>query len=85
LRVVKDGAELTVGEQSFGPNPGFTWPVANPRQRFQNMKVEFPGVASAGTWEVQLMQNGAPAGPPASFSLVANDPNQELYVRYEQR
>jgi uncharacterized protein YraI len=85
LRVAKDGNELPVSEQSFGPNPGFTWPVANPRQRFQNMKIEFPGVAPAGAWEVQLMQNGTPAGPPAIFNLVANDPNQELYVRYEQR
>jgi uncharacterized protein YraI len=85
LRVVKDAAELPVSEQSFGPNPGFSWPVANPRQRFQNMKLEFPGVAPAGVWEVQLMQNGTPAGPPAIFTLVANDPNQELYVRYEQR
>jgi hypothetical protein len=85
LRVTKDGNELPVSERSFGPNPGFTWPVANPRQRFQNMKLEFPGVAPAGAWEVQLMQNGTPAGPMATFSLVANDPNQELYVRYEQR
>jgi uncharacterized protein YraI len=85
LRVVKDGNELPVSEQSFGPNPGFSWPVANPRQRFQNMKIEFPGVAPAGTWEVQLIQNGTPAGPPATFILIANDPNQELYVRYERR
>jgi uncharacterized protein YraI len=85
LRITKDSAELPVNVTSFGPNPGFTWPVADPRQRWQNFKIEFPGVLPAGAWEVQLMQNGAPAGPPATFTLQANDPQQELYVRYERR
>jgi uncharacterized protein YraI len=85
LRVTKDGAEQAVSLTSFGPNPGFTWPVADPRQRFQNMKVEFPGVAPAGVWEVHLIYNGAAAGPPASFTLAANEPKQELYVRYQKR
>jgi SH3-like domain-containing protein len=85
LRVAKDGAEQPVTLTSFGPNPGFTWPIADPRQRFQNMKVEFPGVSPAGLWEVQLIDNGAPAGPPATFTLGANEPKQELYVRYQKR
>lgn len=85
LRITKDGVELPVDGVSFGPNPGFTWPVADPRQRWQNLKVEFPGQAPAGIWEVQLMQNGAAAGPPATFILQANDPQQELYVRYERQ
>ena len=59
--------------------------VADPRQRFQNFKVEFPNVQAAGAWEVQLIDSsGAPAGPPALFTLVANDQNRELYVRYEK-
>jgi SH3-like domain-containing protein len=84
LRVTKDGAELPVSAQSIDA-AGFTWPVADPRQRFQNMKVEFPNVQSAGTWEVQLLDSsGAPAGPVATFTLAGGDLNRELYVRYEK-
>jgi hypothetical protein len=84
LRVTKDGAEMPVSASSIDA-AGFTWPVANPRQRFQNMKVEFPGVQAAGTWEVQLVDSsGAPAGPPATFTLIGGDQNRELYVRYEK-
>jgi uncharacterized protein YraI len=86
LRVTKDGTELPVSEISFGPQAGFTWPVAEPRQRFQNLKVEFPGEAPAGVWTVQLIDGGGNAvGPVATFELANNDPQQELYVRYEQR
>jgi len=85
LSVNKDGAEVPVSTTSFGGPPGFTWPVADVRQRFQNLKVEFPGVTPAGVWTVQLSKDGAPVGPPATFALGANEANQELYVRYEQR
>ncbi len=38
-----------------------------------------------GVWEVQLVDgSGAPAGAAATFTLAANDPNRELYVRYEK-
>jgi uncharacterized protein YraI len=84
LRVVKDGAELPVEGVSFGPNSAFTWPVADPRQRAQNFKGEFPNQNPAGVWEVQLMRDGVPVGPPASFTLVAGDQNRELYVRYSR-
>ena len=84
LRVTKDGAEMPVSGKSIDA-AGFTWPVADPRQRFQNMKVEFPGVQAAGKWEVQLVDgSGAPAGPPATFTLVGGEQNRELYVRYEK-
>jgi hypothetical protein len=84
LRVTRDGAEMPVSGSS-SDQAGFTWPVADPRQRFQNFKVEFPNVQPAGAWEVQLIDSsGAPAGPPAVFTLVANDQNRELYVRYEK-
>lgn len=82
LRVVKDGVEQTADGTSFGGRPGMTWPIADDRQRFQNLKVEFPGVDAAGVWEVTAMKDGAPAGPSATFTLSAGDPNQELYVRY---
>ena len=86
MRVKKDGAEMTVNGKSAGGQPSFTWPIADARQRFQNMKAEFPNVAPAGVWEVQLIDGGGNAvGPAAAFTLNANDPNQELYVRYKKR
>lgn len=84
LKVSKNGVEQTVSGESFGGRPGLTWPVADPRQRSQNFKVEFPGVAPEGSWEITLVQNGVAVGTIASFALVANDPNRELYVRYER-
>ena len=84
LRVVHDGVEMPVTATS-ADQAGMTWPTASPRQRFQNMKVEFPGVSSAGTWEIQLLDGGkAPAGPVATFTLAATDTDRELYVRYEK-
>ena len=86
LRVTKDGAELPVSGTSFGGQPAFTWPFQDPRQRFQNFKIEFPDTPAQGVWQVQLVDNsGATVGPPATFTLTANDPQQELYVRYAQR
>ncbi|MEZ4729510.1 MAG: hypothetical protein R3E79_20455 [Caldilineaceae bacterium] len=70
----------------FGGQPGLTWPLVDVRQRFQNLKVEFPNVPAAGLWEIQLVDgSGNPVGPPATFTLSANEPNQELYVRYKKR
>lgn len=84
LRVVKDGAEQAVSAVS-SEGAGFTWPVLDPRQRFQNMKVEFPNVQAAGAWEIQLLDGSKmPVGPPATFNLSAADTNRELYVRYEK-
>ncbi len=85
LKVSKDNVELPVSATSFGGPPGFTWPVADVRQRFQNLKLEFPGVTPAGVWTVQLVKQGTSMGAPATFTLEANEPNQELYVRYERR
>jgi len=86
MRVKKDGADMTVNGKSAGGQPSFTWPIADQRQRFQNMKAEFPNVAPAGVWEVQLVDGGGNSvGPLATFTLNANDPNQELYVRYKKR
>lgn len=85
LRVTRDGAELPVSSVSADA-AGLTWPTASPRQRFQNMKVEFAGVNPGGTWEIQLVDGGgAPVGPVATFTLTATDTNRELYVRYEKQ
>lgn len=84
LRVTKDGAELPVSGTTSG-SAGFTWPIANPRQRFQNMKVEFPGIQPGGTWTIELIDgSGAVVGPAATFTLAPTDTNRELYVRYEK-
>ncbi len=84
LRVRKDGAELPVSGTS-APGQSLSWPIADARQRFQNMKVEFPGIQPAGTWEVQLIDSGGNAvGPAATFALEGNEPDQELYVRYKK-
>uniref|UniRef100_A0A7C1FRQ3 SH3 domain-containing protein n=1 Tax=Caldilinea aerophila TaxID=133453 RepID=A0A7C1FRQ3_9CHLR len=85
LRVSKDGVELPVSALSSDA-AGLTWPIASPRQRFQNMKVEFPEANPAGTWVVQLVDgSGAAVGPAATFTLGPNDANRELYVRYEKQ
>ncbi len=84
LRVSRDGAELPVTGVTAAES-GLTWPVANPRQRFQNLKVEFPNVQSTGVWSVQLVDgSGTPAGPAATFTLAAGDTNREFYVRYDK-
>lgn len=85
LRVTRDGVEQAVSGASFGGRPGMTWPIADDRQRFQNYKVEFPGVAAAGTWTVELTQGGTVVGPAATFVLEAGDTNTEMYVRYTRQ
>lgn len=86
LRITHNGAELPVEGESFAGQPAFTWPFQDARQRYQNFKIEFADIDPAGVWEVQLIDSsGSPAGPAATFNLAANDPQQELYVRYEKR
>lgn len=86
LKVTRNGVDLPVTSQSFGGQPAFTWPFQDARQRYQNLKVELPGEPPAGDWTIQLVDSQSqPVGPPASFTLRENDPNQELYVRYQRR
>lgn len=86
LRVKKDGIELPVNVTSFGGQPGMTWPLPLPRQRFYNMKLEYKGTPGPGTWEIQLVDfNGKVVGPPATFHMSDNDQTQEMYVRYQKR
>lgn len=85
LRVRKDGQLLPVTQRSVAGLPGYTWPIPNERQRYTNLKVEFPTVDPAGVWEVQLVDaNGRAVGPAATFHLQPNEPNQEMYVNYRQ-
>jgi hypothetical protein len=86
LSVTKDGTALPVEGTSFGGQPAFTWPFQDPRQRFQNFKIEYSDTPPQGVWQVQLIDDkGATVGPPAIFTLSSNDPQQELYVRYAKR
>ncbi|MEX1020351.1 MAG: SH3 domain-containing protein [Litorilinea sp.] len=86
VRITKDGQQLPVAEESFGGQPAFTWPFQDARQRHQNLKIEFPDQSAAGTWEIQLVNaDGMIVGPTARFTLTANDPNRELYLRYERQ
>ncbi len=86
LRITKDGKELPIAARSFGGQPAFTWPFQDARQRYQNLKVEFPDEPAAGEWTIQLVDSQSqPVGPSATFTLGDNDPNQELYVRYKRR
>jgi hypothetical protein len=86
LRIRKDNVDLPVNVRSFYGPPGYTWPLPIDRQRFHNMKIEFPHIQVAGNWEVQLVDgNSNLAGPPAFFQLKEHDANQELYLYYRKR
>jgi hypothetical protein len=82
LRVKKDNVYLPVNVDSFDGQPAITWPLPIDRQRFYNLKVEFPGIAPAGTWEVQAIEDGTgrAVSAPVVFTLVPNDPRQEMYI-----
>lgn len=85
IRVTKDGVEQPVSSVSADVS-GLTWPTASPRQRFHNMKVEFPGINPGGVWQIELIDGGGGiVGPAATFTLSATDSNRELYVRYEKQ
>lgn len=85
LRITKDGVQLPVTELSFGPSSALTWPVADPRQRAQNLKLEFANVEAAGVWAIELVKDGNIIGPAATFTLGEGETNRELYVRYKHR
>lgn len=86
LSVRKDGQGIPATAKSAPGMPGITWPIPNERQRYTNLKLEFPGLSPAGLWEIQLLDaNGRPVGPVATFRLQPNDPRQEIYVKYRKR
>lgn len=85
IRVRKDGRDLLVTQTSAAGLPGYTWPIPHERQRYTNLKVEFPDVHPAGVWEVQLADaSGRAVGPVVTFLLRPDDPNQEMYVKYRK-
>jgi hypothetical protein len=82
LRVMHNGAELTVDRVSEAGLPKLTRGEPSEYTRFTNMNVIFVE-AQAGTWSVQLVDtNGRALGPPATFELTADEVTRELYVRY---
>lgn len=86
VSVRKDGKGLPATAKTAYGMPGITWPIPNERQRYTNLKLEFPGVNPAGLWEIQLLDaNGRAVGPVATFRLQPDDPRQELYVKYRKR
>ena len=86
VRVRKDGIDLPVAKATTAGLPGYTWPIPNERQRYANLKVEFPQVAAAGLWEIQLLDEvGNAVGPIAIFRLQPGDTHQEMYVRYHKQ
>jgi outer membrane biosynthesis protein TonB len=85
LRVLRNGVEMTVDEQSSGGLPQQTRETPGPYTRFTNMNVIFVG-PEAGVWEIQLVDpEGNIAGPTARFELVPGETARELYVRYLER
>jgi hypothetical protein len=85
LRVLRNGVEMTVDEQSSGGLPQQTRETPGPYARFTNMNVIFVG-PEAGVWEIQLVDpEGSIAGPTARFELVPGETARELYVRYRER
>ena len=86
VSVRKDGQSLPVTAKSAPGIPGITWPIPHERQRYTNLKLEFPRVAPAGLWEIQLLAaDGRAVGPIATFRLQPDDPQQEMYVKYRKR
>lgn len=82
LQVKKDNAYLPVNTDSFSGPPAFTWPVPLDRQRFYNLKVEFPGVYPSGRWEIQVIEDSTrkAVAAPVIFNLMSGDPRQEMYI-----
>jgi len=86
VSVRKDGQGLPAAVKTLPCMPGITWPIPNERQRYTNLKLEFPGVSPAGLWEIQLLDaDGRPVGPVATFRLQPDDPQQELYIKYRKQ
>jgi hypothetical protein len=85
VRVHKDGQELTVVQSTYGGIPSYTWPTPHSRQRYANLKVEFPNVPPAGLWVIELLDpTGVVVGPAVSFQLLSGDTNLEMYVDYQR-
>ena len=85
VRVRKDGQALTVVQSTYAGIPNYTWPTPHSRQRYANLKVEFPNVAPAGLWVIELLDaRGVVVGPAVNFQLAPGDTNLEMYVDYQR-
>ncbi len=82
LQVLHNGEELAVDEISVAGVPEQTRAEPSPYTRFTNMSVIFVE-PQAGRWDIQLIDEArAPAGPPVTFELTADENTREFYVRY---
>jgi len=82
LRVLHNGVPLLVEGESTGGLPIQTRVEPSPHSRFANFNVVF-AESQVGEWIVALQDsNGAVVGPPAQFTLTADEETRELYVRY---
>ncbi len=85
LRVARNGDALGVSESTDAGLPGQTRAVPSEATRFTNFSVILVE-PQAGEWTLQLVDSdGVEAGPPAVFSLTADEETRELYVRYRQK
>lgn len=85
VRVRKDGETLAVNQATYAGVPSYTWPTPDSRQRYANLKVEFPAVAPAGLWEIELFDSqGLMVAPVVRFQIAPNDPKLEMYVDYQR-
>ncbi|MCB0071995.1 MAG: hypothetical protein KDE20_11075, partial [Caldilineaceae bacterium] len=82
MQVLHNGEVLPVDDVTSAGLPAQTRDMPGPYTRFFNLSAVFVG-PQAGEWVVQLVDaNGAPQGPPATFTLTPDDLQRELYVRY---
>lgn len=85
VRVVHNQTPLSVNAVSGEGLPQQTRAEPGPYTRFTNMDVLFTE-PQAGTWEVTLVdETGAVVGPPAAFTLTADEETRELYLRYKRK
>ncbi len=85
LRVTHNGAVLPVDAITAEGVPSQTRDEPGPYTRFTNLSVIFVE-PQAGEWTVELVDpSGLAVGPPATFTLTADETTRELYVRYRSR
>lgn len=85
VRVRKDGETVAVTSATYAGAPSYTWPTPDSRQRYANLKVEFPAVIPAGLWEIELLDPlGMVVAPPVYFQIAPNDSKLEMYVDYQR-
>ena len=85
IRVIHNGAVLPVDALTTAGLPSQTRDEPGPYTRFSNLDAIFVE-SQAGDWIIELVDaSGASVGPPATFTLSADEITRELYVRYKSR